>query len=381
MYENELKEYLISLGASLVGFADLNNINFKLSDTMKFGIAIAVKIQCNIIENINDGPTEDYFREYNRINKILNDITVSCTNFIEEKGYKAVGQTSTYVTTDDNLTTSLPHKTVATRAGLGWIGKNALLVTHEYGSAIRLSSIITDMPLKTDIPINESKCERCISCVVACPAAAIKNTLWNVNTKREQLIEPLKCRQKARELLKQKIGIEMSLCGKCIEVCPFTKKIYKENVIMYRLRKANNDDYNFIFNLNKTVYKDYIIKVWGSWDDEFQKQFCENRFKSGKIQIISDGERDIGILELIEKENQIYIEELQIEPNSQRRGIGTEIINDIKKTAFELNNSVGLMVLKINNRAKKLYEKSGFKVIDETETHFIMEVLKMVIHI
>lgn len=50
---------------------------------------------------------------------------------------------------------------------------------------------------------------------------------------------------------------------------------------MYKLRKANRIDYDFIYSLNETVYKDYTIKVWGSWDEEFQKQFCENRFASG----------------------------------------------------------------------------------------------------
>jgi epoxyqueuosine reductase QueG len=190
---------------------------------MKYGIAIAIKIEHQIIEGINDGPTEDYFKEYNRINKMLDDIVISCVQYIEGQGYKAIGQTSTYITTDDNLTTSLPHKTVATRAGLGWIGKNALLITPEYGSAVRLSSVITDMPIATDAPINESKCGKCTCCVTDCPASAIKNTLWSINTTREQLIDPFKCRKKARELLKEKMGIEMSLCGKCIEVCPFTK--------------------------------------------------------------------------------------------------------------------------------------------------------------
>jgi Cof subfamily protein (haloacid dehalogenase superfamily) len=222
MMENELKEYLYKLGASLVGYADLKDIDF-LHKHMKYGVAIAVKLTPDIVEGIKDGPTEEYFNEYDRINKLLDDIVIACVKFIESQGYKAIGQTSTYVTSDDNLSTSLPHKTVATRAGLGWIGKNALLVTPEYGSAIRLSSIITEMPLIVDSSINESKCGKCINCVTACPASAIKGELWNVNTTRDQLIEPFKCRRMARELLKQKIGIEMSLCGKCIEVCPFTK--------------------------------------------------------------------------------------------------------------------------------------------------------------
>lgn len=223
MGENELKEYLISLGASLVGFAGLSKINFKETGNMKFGIAIAIRMQPEIIEKINDGPTEEYFREYNLINEKLDSIVMSCVKYIEAKGFNAIGQTTTFVTSDDNLNTALPHKTVATRAGLGWIGKSALLITPQYGSAIRLSSVITDMPLPIDSPINESKCGNCINCVAACPAKAIKNTIWNVNTTREQLVEAFKCRQKARELLKQRIGVEMSLCGKCIEVCPYTK--------------------------------------------------------------------------------------------------------------------------------------------------------------
>ena len=58
----------------------------------------------------------------------------------------------------DNLGAELPHKTVATRAGIGWIGKCALLVTEKYGSAIRLTTVLTDMDLETDQPINGSKC-------------------------------------------------------------------------------------------------------------------------------------------------------------------------------------------------------------------------------
>jgi len=40
---------------------------------------------------------------------------------------------------------SMPQKTIATRAGLGWIGKTALLITPQFGSAIRLNSVLTDM--------------------------------------------------------------------------------------------------------------------------------------------------------------------------------------------------------------------------------------------
>jgi len=47
---------------------------------------------------------------------------------------------------------------------------------------------------------------------------------------REELINPFKCRIKARELLNEKIGIESAICGKCIEVCPVTQLYIKNNI-------------------------------------------------------------------------------------------------------------------------------------------------------
>jgi len=229
MFENELREYLKNLGASLVEFADLSNIDASSRSDMAYGIAFAIKIKPSIILGINEGPTKEYYEEYNKINKTLDNITVSCVKYINNQGYNTIGQTSTYVTSNDNLTTPLPHKTVATRAGVGWIGKNSLLITPEYGSAIRISSVLTDMPLITSDPINESKCGQCNKCVEACPASAIKGMLWNVKVSRDELLNPLKCREKARELLNKKIGIESAICGKCIEVCPITRQYIKKD--------------------------------------------------------------------------------------------------------------------------------------------------------
>jgi epoxyqueuosine reductase QueG len=225
--KEDLKEYLLVLGAVLVGFADLESINAASRNNMKYGIAFAVNIKPQVVQGIGEGPTKEYYDEYKRINETLDNIAILCVKYIESAGYNAIGQTSTFVTSDNNLSTALPHKTVATRAGLGWIGKNALLLTTEYGSAIRISSVLTDMPLIADNPINESKCGKCTKCVETCPAGAIKGTTWNMNSIREQLIDPFKCRKKARELLKERIGIESAICGKCIEVCPFTQRYIK----------------------------------------------------------------------------------------------------------------------------------------------------------
>ena len=107
--------------------------------------------------------------------------------FLTRNGYHAQANTTKVVKANEDWRTPLPHKTVATRAGLGWIGKNCLLVTREYGSAVRLSSLLTDAPLPSDVPVTESYCGNCTVCVSRCPAKALTGTLWTPETGREQL--------------------------------------------------------------------------------------------------------------------------------------------------------------------------------------------------
>lgn len=224
MVQEMLVEYLSYLGVSLVGFADLNDIDTTLFNNMKYGISIGIAINPNIINEISEKPTEEYYEEFIRLNTKLDTITKLGVKHIISMGYNAIGQTSTYETRNDNLTTVLSHKTVATKAGLGWIGKNTLLTTTKYGSAIRLSSIITDMDLETATPITESKCGLCNKCVEICPGSVLTGSNWNINSKREDLINPFKCRDVASSNSKKLLGIEMPLCGKCMAVCPFTKQ-------------------------------------------------------------------------------------------------------------------------------------------------------------
>jgi epoxyqueuosine reductase QueG len=70
----------------------------------------------------------------------LDKIITKGTEYLIKMGFKAFAQTSTTTIYIDDYKTNLPHKTVATRAGLGWIGKCGLLVTNEYGPGIRCTS-------------------------------------------------------------------------------------------------------------------------------------------------------------------------------------------------------------------------------------------------
>jgi epoxyqueuosine reductase QueG len=92
---------------------------------------------------------------------------------------------------------------------------------------IRLSTILTDAPLETAAPINESKCGNCVACTNACPAGAVSGKLWNMNMYRDEFFDPVKCKETARERSKRSFGGDITICGKCIEICPYTRRVLK----------------------------------------------------------------------------------------------------------------------------------------------------------
>ena len=225
---DEIRKYLYACGADLIGIGDMNrveNCNFKI------GIAIAIALPKNIIIDLQKAPTKEYYNLYYSLNKKLNDIVMAGEDFLKKKGFEVYAQTTERVEITPNKVSKLPHKTVATRGGLGWIGKNCLLVTPQYGSAIRISSLLTNAPLKCDEPVNQSHCGTCNQCVINCPGQALKGNLWSVGIQREEIVDIEKCYKKQVEIMTKSTGIETDLCGKCFAVCAYTKRYLKDTTV------------------------------------------------------------------------------------------------------------------------------------------------------
>ena len=139
----------------------------------------------------------------------------------------------------------------------------------------------------------------------------------------------------------------------------------------YTLINATENDFQFIYNLNKQNMKEAVSKTWGTWDEEFQKDFFTDRFDPNKYKLIIVNENKIGILS-IQNLEYVKIDEIQISPTFQGKGIGSKILLDIVAKAQLQKKDVHLQVLKVNDRAKKLYYKLGFNDSGETETHYLM---------
>jgi len=196
-------------------------------------ISIAVQLAPAVIEAVREGPTAEYAVEYEAVNARLNQIAGATCGRIQALGYQAkyfpatiTGEALEDPSYQRHLRAQFQHKTAATRAGLGWIGKAAILVTPEYGPRVRLVTVFTDMPLVTGNPITSSRCGDCRECVEACPGGVIKGRLWKVGTSREALIDAHLCQESIRQVVIERIG-KRGPCGVCVAVCPWGTAMVK----------------------------------------------------------------------------------------------------------------------------------------------------------
>ncbi len=232
-----LKDALFDHGAGLVGYADLRQLSHEVRHNFPLAVSIAVPLDPQIISGITDGPTLAYWEEYQRVNTLLESLAKRTVALLQTNGHQAKWLAPTIITNDPftrtsvsydpmTMSTVLPHKTAATLSGLGWIGKCALLVTKEFGSVVRLTTVLTDAELPPGKPVEFSRCGKCNDCVEACPAHAVSGKLWTAGINRESFFNAFACRKTAFEQA-ARIGVHETICGRCIVACPHTQKYLK----------------------------------------------------------------------------------------------------------------------------------------------------------
>ncbi len=110
-------------------------------------------------------------------------------------------------------------KTAAAHAGIGWFGKNDVIITERYGPRVRLSAILIDEVFEYGVAFTRSRCpDECTLCIDICPCKALKNHQWTVGTDRSEMIDYQKCNRMRSAYIK-KLG-RKSACGLCMAVCP-----------------------------------------------------------------------------------------------------------------------------------------------------------------
>jgi epoxyqueuosine reductase QueG len=113
------------------------------------------------------------------------------------------------------------HKMAATSAGLGWIGKNGLLINPEHGPRLSLATVLTDAQLRPDVPIEHCRCGECRLCIEHCPSRAITGSEWSRSSPFVELVRLNACR--SHKTSKRQTAGKPN-CGLCINICPYGRK-------------------------------------------------------------------------------------------------------------------------------------------------------------
>lgn len=215
-------------GVALWGAADLRNFSTpKDANGQRFPLALSWVIPMNpqIMASIQNGPNQAYAEEYARVNNRITEIAQMLADELKSRGSQALALAASDRTDKVNIKGDFPHKTAATRAGLGWVGRHCQLITRTYGSWIRLGTVFTDLQLPWGSPMERHFCGRCTRCVDACPAKALKGNAWYPGLAREKILDVEACdRWKKENYFQFHKGHN---CGICSAVCPYGLKVLK----------------------------------------------------------------------------------------------------------------------------------------------------------
>jgi ribosomal protein S18 acetylase RimI-like enzyme len=128
------------------------------------------------------------------------------------------------------------------------------------------------------------------------------------------------------------------------------------------------EDRAFLYALNEATMRLHAERIWG-WDDAEQQDFFDRRFDPERWQVIQVDGRDAGVLIVDESPVEVYLAEIQLLPECQGRGVGTAIVRSLQSRAERSGKPVTLRVLHLNERARALYERLGFRATHEIKTH------------
>jgi epoxyqueuosine reductase QueG len=201
----ELRNELLDQGATVVGFASLKG--HLSGEIAHLACAVSIGVDRKLNENTL---------------AILTRLQKRTVRSLKARGYRTLAippdsdrRRSTFIS---KLYALFNHKMAATSAGLGWIGKNGLLISPDYGPRLSLSTVLTDAPLEPDRSVETCLCGECTLCIDHCPSQAITGYVWSRTNPFVELVRLDACRSHKRGK-RQTEG--KPNCGLCINICPY----------------------------------------------------------------------------------------------------------------------------------------------------------------
>lgn len=206
--KTSLRRELLDHGAAVVGIADLRG--YLSGEIAHLGRAVSIGVDRRL--------NEDTLALLARLQK-------RAVRFLKARGHRTLAippdsdrRKGTFIS---QLYSLFNHKMAATSAGLGWIGKNGLLISPDHGPRLTLATVLTDAPLRPDSPVTGCFCGACSLCIEHCPSQAITGAAWSRRDPFVELVRLDACRD--HKAGKRKTEGKPN-CGLCINICPHGRK-------------------------------------------------------------------------------------------------------------------------------------------------------------
>ena len=139
----------------------------------------------------------------------------------------------------------------------------------------------------------------------------------------------------------------------------------------YTARPATSTDYGFLREVHHRAYRALVDRHWG-WDERVQERLFAESCDPGRTSIIVSAGRDIGACQLHRDGGDLWVVDIAILPEHQRCGLGSAVLRDVLEVASSEGLTCRLGVLKVNDEARRLYERTGFATDGETDSSMLM---------
>jgi reductive dehalogenase len=237
----KIKGFAYHLGADLVGIGPLNpawvyshvgrahypgkQIGPEIQLSHPHAVVVAIHLD---LEKLRSAPEFGTLVEIIKTYMHLAQVAVTLAKYIRLLGYSARAHDI------HNYQIILPP--VAIDAGLGELGRNGVLITEKYGTAVKLAAVTTDLPVIHDKPVDigvEKFCQECQICAKYCPVGAISMT----NEKKVvRGVRKWKINDNACYSYWRTIGTD---CGICMSVCPWSRsRNFPHNLVQNAVERS-----------------------------------------------------------------------------------------------------------------------------------------------
>lgn len=216
----ELEVFARQKGGELFGVADLASArdfialqNNPLLGQFPRAVSMGMPLNDFIVEH--HSPAEPrrqslyWHHVYEVVTPALDFLAYDVMKWLKERGFKTLPIPGSTPYNFEKLEGIFSHKLAAHLAGLGWIGKNCMLLTERFGPRVRFVTVLTDASLLTG-SVMDKPCGQCHVCVDACPVKAFTGREFRADEPREMRFEAFKCSEYRRE----------HPCGICVSSCP-----------------------------------------------------------------------------------------------------------------------------------------------------------------